>query len=122
MELLDRKKMGIVQGIALSFLNQEEQDWILDIIVDEKVQISTKAAELCKECAQSGTLTQEKAKEFLLDSQKKKSDALSINRNRLKSYFPSSYSNEDIEKVIFQLLEEWQQRTGGGEVGQGRSI
>ena len=37
--------------------------------------------------------------------------------HRLKSYFPSSYSNEDMEKVIFQLLEEWQQRTGGGEVG-----
>ena len=36
LELLDRKKMGIVQGIALSFLNQEEQDWILDIIVDER--------------------------------------------------------------------------------------
>ena len=58
LELLDRKKMGIVQGIALSFLNQEEQDWILDIIVDEKVQISTKAAELCKECAHRGTRTQ----------------------------------------------------------------
>lgn len=29
LELLDRKKMGIVQGIALSFLNRKEQEWIL---------------------------------------------------------------------------------------------
>ena len=117
LELLDRKKMGIVQGIALSFLNKKEQEWILDIILEEKLPISAKAAELCKEHAQSGTLTQEKAKEILLGSQKKTSDTFSINKNRLKSYFPPSYSNEEMEKVIFQLLEEWQQRTGGGEVG-----
>ena len=117
LELLDRKKMGIVQGIALSFLNKKEQEWILDIILEEKLPISAKAAELCKEHAQSGTLTQEKAKEILLGSQKKTSDTFSINKNRLKSYFPPSYSNEEMEKVIFQLLEEWQQRSGGGEVG-----
>ena len=117
LELLDRKKMGIVQGIALSFLNKKEQEWILDIILEEKLPISAKAAELCKEHAQSGTLTQEKAKEILLGSQKKTSDTFSINKNRLKSYFPPSYSNEEMEKDIFQLLEEWQQRSGGGEVG-----
>ena len=117
LELLDRKKMGIVQGIALSFLNKKEQEWILDIILEEKLPISAKAAELCKEHAQSGTLTQEKAKEILLGSQKKTSDTFSINKNRLKSYFPPSYSNEEMEKVIFQLWEEWQQRSGGGEVG-----
>ena len=117
LELLDRKKMGIVQGIALSFLNRKEQEWILDIILEEKLPISVKAAELCKEHAQSGTLTQEKAKEILLGSQKKTSDTFSISKNRLKSYFPPSYSNEEMEKVIFQLLEEWQQRSGGGEVG-----
>ena len=117
LELLDRKKMGIVQGIALSFLNRKEQEWILDIILEEKLPISAKAAELCKEHAQGGTLTQEKAKEILLGSQKKTSDTFSINKNRLKSYFPPSYSNEEMEKVIFQLLEEWQQRSGGGEVG-----
>ncbi len=120
--LLDRKKMGIVQGITLSFLNQEEQEWVWNILVDENITVHAKAAQECKLHSQNRTLTQEKVKEILLGSRKKKSESFSIDRNRLKLYFPPSYSNQEMENVIFQLLEEWQQRTGGGEVGEERGI
>lgn len=63
--MLDRKKIGIVPGIALSFLKKEEQEWVTDILLEEKIKLQTKEAEECKEQSQKGLLTQNGVKEIL---------------------------------------------------------
>ena len=46
-----------------------------------------------------------------------------LNANRIKGYFPDSYSEEVMEEIICQLLEQWkQQRAGGGEGGERESV
>ncbi|WP_084730637.1 ParB/RepB/Spo0J family partition protein [Anaerotignum lactatifermentans] len=123
LEMLDRKKIGIVPGIALSFLKKEEQEWVTDILLEEKIKLQTKEAEQCKEQSQKGLLTQNGVKEILCCKKVKIDKPFMLNANRIKGYFPDSYSEEVMEEIICQLLEQWkQQRAGGGEGGERESV
>lgn len=123
LEMLDRKKIGIVPGIALSFLKKEEQEWVTDILLEEKIKLQTKEAEECKEQSQKGLLTQNGVKEILCCKKVKIDKPFMLNANRIKGYFPDSYSEEVMEEIICQLLEQWkQQRAGGGEGGEKESF
>ena len=72
LEMLDQKKIGIVPGIALSFLKKEEQEWVTDILLEEKIKLQTKEAEVCKDQSQKGLLTQNGVREILCYKKVKK--------------------------------------------------
>ena len=37
LDFVDRKKIGFIQGVDLSYLNEEQQQWVLDIILDRNI-------------------------------------------------------------------------------------
>lgn len=37
LDFVDRKKIGFIQGVDLLYLNEEQQQWVLDIILDRNV-------------------------------------------------------------------------------------
>jgi len=38
---------------------------------------------------------------------------VTISAKKIRNYFPVEYSREQIEDVIYTLLEEWKQKEGG---------
>jgi len=38
---------------------------------------------------------------------------VTISAKKIRNYFPVEYSKEQIEDVIYTLLEEWKQKEGG---------
>lgn len=44
---------------------------------------------------------------MLLEKEKLVERKVVIKTERINSYFPDSYSTDDIEKIIFQLLDNW---------------
>ncbi len=114
-ELLDRvdqKKIGMAQGIDLSFLSQEAQQWVLEILEETKGGITTSQSAKLKAYGKEGELTLPMIR-LILTEEKPKERKVILRGNKISRYFPEEYSNEEMEGVIFQLLEEWQKKQEG---------
>ena len=109
LEMVDTKKIGFVQGVDISYLTSEAQDLVLEILSNQKVSISTTQSGKLKEYAKSGELTSAMV-HLILSEKKQKERKVTIKADKISQYFPEEYSIEDIEKVIYELLEEWKNR------------
>lgn len=109
LEMVDTKKIGFVQGVDISYLTSEAQDWVLEILSNQKVSISTTQSGKLKEYAKSGELTSAMV-HLILSEKKLKERKVTIKADKIRQYFPEEYSSEDIETVIYELLEEWKNR------------
>ncbi len=107
LDLVDNKRLGIVQGIDISFLSGEAQQWVLDTIRERDIVVSTLQAANLKEYGKQGELTLPMVR-LILTEQKPKERKVTIRADKLNKYFPDTYTQEDIEDTIYQLLEEWQ--------------
>ena len=106
LELVDKKKIGFVQGVDISYLTSEAQNWVFAIADTQKGNITTTQTAKLKEYAKSGELTFAMV-ELILSEKKVEERKLVIKTDKISQYFPKDYSNEDMEKVIVRLLDEW---------------
>ena len=68
--------------------------------------ISTVQASRLKEYGKSDELTLPMVR-LILTEQKPRERKVTIKADKISRYFPEDYSNEQIEKVIYQLLDKW---------------
>ena len=106
LELVDKRKIGLVQGVDLSFLNEQEQEWVQAVIEETGVSVSTSQSSKLKEYGKDNELTLPMVRLILTESKQKERKVI-IKADKISRYFPEEYSSEEIEKVIYQLLEEW---------------
>jgi len=111
LELVDQKLLGFTQGVDISFLNNEEQEWLLNVMNKSSVKLSTKQAAEIKKHSQDGELTEALLWEILSSGTSKKIRKVSLNNKRLNEYFADNYTEEDIEEIIFTLLDEWKKKS-----------
>lgn len=105
LEMVDSRKIRVTPAVSLSYLSEKEQRWVLQCIIDKSVSVSGMMADCLKKYSEDGKLT-ELAVELILCGEKKEQKKI-ILPSRVKQYFPSYYSNQQIEQVIFELLENW---------------
>lgn len=109
LDMVDIKRIGFIPGVDISYLSEEQQSWVLEILSTTSCTISKEQAARLKEYAKSGELTKA-VMELLLCTPRGKEKQITIKRDRISRYFPEGYSNKEIEDVIFQLLEEWKNK------------
>lgn len=106
LDMVDKKKIGVVQGVDLSFLAEQEQEWVQVVIEETGITISTAQSAKLKEHGKNGELTLPMVR-LLLSQEKPKERKVTIKADKISRYFTEEYSNEDIETIICELLEEW---------------
>lgn len=110
LNLIDIKKVGIDQGVQLSYLSRDQQNILYELMNDLKdcgqVKISIEQAKEIRNLAEKGPFNREMLISILLeeDVQKRK---VTLNEEKLNEYFTDDYTNEQIEAVIIDLLEKW---------------
>lgn len=109
LELVDRKKLGISQGADISFLAEEGQRWVLEVLEETGISVSNAQAAKLKEYGKSGELTLTVVR-LVLAEEKPKERKVTIKGEKINKYFPEDYSSGDIEDVIIRLLEEWHRK------------
>ena len=107
--MVDAKKIGIAQGVEISFLSEEAQQWVSAILEETGASISNTQAAKLKEFGKSGELTLAMVR-LILSEEKPKERKVTLKSDKINRYFPEDYSNDDIEGIIIQLLEEWQSK------------
>lgn len=108
LEYADQGKLNLVAAEKLSFLNEEEQEWVWKMICGNlAAPTNSQAAELKMESV-NGSLTETRVADIL--TQKMKETSITIPAKRIKDYFPQDYTKKQIEEVIFELLESWKEK------------
>ena len=108
LEMVDTKKLGFSQGVDISFLTEEAQQWVQVIIEEQGCNVSIVQSGKLKEYGKSGELTLAMVR-MVLSEEKPKERKITIKSDRIGRYFSDSYSNEEIENIIISLLDKWKE-------------
>lgn len=106
LDMVDSGRIGIMQAVDLSFLSEDAQQWVLVAIQDTNTAITKQQSALLKESDKKGELSFPMVR-MLLEKEKQLERKVVIKTERINSYFPENYSMEDIESIIYQLLDNW---------------
>ena len=109
LEMVDSRKLGFSQGVDISFLSEEAQQWVEVIIEERGCNVSTVQSGKLKEYGKSGELTLAMVR-LILTEEKPKERKVTLKADKISKYFAEDYSSEDIENIIIQLLDEWKKR------------
>ena len=108
LEMVDTKKLGFSQGVDISFLSEEAQQWVEVIIEEQGCNVSTVQSGKLKEYGKSGELTLAMVR-LILTEEKPKERKVTLKADKISKYFSDSYSNEEIENIIISLLDKWRE-------------
>ena len=109
LEMVDKKKIGLVQGVDISFLTEQAQEWVQVIMEETGTNISTVQSAKLKEYGKKGELNMPMVR-LILTEEKPKERKVTLKAEKISRYFPEEYSESEKENVIIELLEEWQKK------------
>jgi len=110
-EMVDSGKMAMTPAVELSYLKPEEQSLLLETIESEQATPSLSQAQRIKKLSQSGDLNEDSILGIMSEQKKPElSSNITLSGDKLKKYFPKSYTPAQIENTIFKLLDSWLQR------------
>ena len=90
-------------------LTEQEQEWVQVILEETGAASSTNQSSKLKEYGKNCELTLPMVR-LILAEEKPKERKVTIKADKISRYFTEDYSSEDIENIIYQLLEEWQNK------------
>ena len=110
LEYLDLKRIPFTSAVEISYLDKEIQKWLFEYIRDNGL-VKPKQIALLREACKPGIMTEGKLIAILNDSQPGRTPSTKnlISEKKLRKYFPSDYTEEDMRSVIVELLEQWSQ-------------
>lgn len=112
LDLVDRKKLGFMQGVDISFLTEEAQGWVYALITETGAGVTATQSSKLKEYGKAGELTSAMVS-LILSEEKQRERKVTLKADKIAHYFPGDYSNEKIEEIIIGLLEKWKVEGAG---------
>ena len=116
LDYVDEKRIPFNAGIELSYLEKEEQEQLYQKIEQLCVFPSLSQAKKLKELSREGKLNGDGI-EIVLSDEKPAAPTVKLQRKKLDAYFPADYSAEQMEAIIYGLLEEWSFEQGNRKEG-----
>jgi len=110
LNLVDDKKIAFNPAVELSYLKIEEQVLLLDTMESEQTSPSLSQAQRLKKFSQESSLSVDVMRAIMSEEKKPEQDKLTFTGDKLRKYFPKSYTPEQMETTIIRLLEQWQKK------------
>ena len=108
--MVDEKKIALTPAYQLAALTPKEQTLLLETIDSEQATPSLSQAQRMKKLSQSGELNEDTMLSIMMEQKKPEVWNLTIPMDKIKKYFPRSYTPQRMEEVIFKLLDAWQKK------------
>lgn len=106
-DMVDDKKVAMSSAVELSFLKPEEQEQLVEAMEVCQSVPSLSQAQRMKSYSQQGKLTGDVMGEIMHDEKEPTLDKVILPGEKIRKFFPRSYTLEQIEQVIISLLESW---------------
>ncbi|MBR4780765.1 MAG: ParB/RepB/Spo0J family partition protein [Lachnospiraceae bacterium] len=109
LDMVDRKKIKLNPAVEVSYLTADQQKILLEIIYEESATLSLSKAKQLKKLSQENKYTKESVYAVMVLTTKKERQ-ITISHTMVARYFEPDTSDEEIERVIYQLLDEWNKK------------
>ena len=109
-QMVDEGKMGMTPAVELSYLKPEEQTALMEAMDSEQATPSLSQAQRMKKLSQSGELNEDTMLSIMMEQKKPEKNDITLSGEKLRKYFPRSYTPFQIENTIFKLLDAWQKK------------
>lgn len=110
LQMVDEGRIAFTPAVELSYLTEDEQRDLLDAMDDEDRTPSYSQSVRIKKLSQAGQLDTEAISEIMSEDKPNQVERFRLPAERVRSYFPSSYTTKQMEETIFRLLENWQRQ------------
>ena len=110
LQMVDEKKIAFNPAYELSFLKPEEQQMLVTTIDYEQATPSLSQAQRMKKFSQAGRLNEDSMLSIMSEEKKPEKFSLTFDGDRIRKYFPKSYTPLQMENTLIKLLEAWQKK------------
>ena len=115
LDMVDEGRIALNTGVDISYIKEEVQTWLYEYIKENGVIKSAQIVELRKQLDTNENMSQCQMIQILNGCLpcKPAKEKVILSSRKLRKYFPVSYSSDEMEKVIIELLEQWKMIQGG---------
>ena len=110
LSMVDEKKIAFNPAVELSFLKDDEQTDLLEAMDMEQATPSLSQARRLKKLSSEEKLSLEVMSAIMSEEKKGDLDKVTLTGDKLKRYFPKSYTPKQMEETIIKLLEGWHKK------------
>ena len=115
LELVDEKRIALRPAVELSYISEDNQEFLYDIFKYDEATPTLSQAQLLRKLDEKGELTEDKLEEIMREEKPNQKEQFKTSYDNIRHYFPKNYSNEQINNKIMELLEkyqkEWKQKS-----------
>ena len=105
LEYVDEGRIAFTPAVELSYLNDIEQQDLIQTIESEDCTPSLSQAVRMKKLSQQGLLDDDKILEIMSEEKANQKERIKIPTEKLRKYFPKNYSTSQIEEAIIKMCE-----------------
>lgn len=105
LEYVDEGRIAFTPAVELSYLNDIEQEDLIQTIESEDCTPSLSQAVRMKKLSQAGELDDDKIFEIMSEEKANQKERIKIPTERVRKFFPKNYTNSQIEDEIVRLCE-----------------
>ena len=105
LEYVDEGRIAFTPAVELSYLNDIEQEDLIQTIESEDCTPSLSQAVRMKKLSQQGLLDDDKILEIMSEEKANQKERIKIPTEKLRKYFPRDFSASQIEDAIIKMCE-----------------
>ena len=102
---VDEGKIALTPAVYLSYLPKQEQLWLIEAMEANDCTPSVSQAFQMKAESAAGKLTQDSITALMCKEKANQKEQLKIPMDRIRKYFPASYTNAQMEEEIVKMCE-----------------
>ena len=110
MQMVDDGKIGMTPAVEISYLKPDEQKLLIQTIDSEQATPSFSQAQRMRKLSQDGKLNDDAVLGIMMEQKKPENWDLKLPMDKIKKYFPRSYTPERMTETIIKLLDMWMKK------------
>ena len=108
--MVDERKIAFNTAVELSYLDNKEQELLLEAMDSEQATPSLSQALRIRRFSHERKITETVLQAIMSEEKRTDIDKLTLTEEKIGKFFPKTYTLKDREKIILKLLEVWSQR------------
>lgn len=108
--LVDEGKIGMTPAVEISYLKPDEQKMLIETIDSEQATPSFSQAQRMRRLSQEGKLNDDAVLGIMMEQKKPENWDLKLSMEKIRKFFPRSYTPQRMEETIIKLLETWMKK------------
>ena len=109
LDMVDNNQIAMNAAVEISYLGSKEQAAVMQSIEKEETSPSIAQARKMRKFHEEGNLSNAVIDSIMME-QKPETVKITLGEEKLKKYFPKSYSKAKMEEIILKLLDKWRRQ------------